>query len=65
MPSAPTHPLPPEVTDDAVRWRIPRAWAPDGVRFEVDWSVGQELDFTADGDWWTYTLERPAAWRLE
>ncbi len=65
MPSAPSHPLPPEVTDDAVRWRIPRSWAPDGVRFEVDWSVGQDLDFAADGDWWTYLLARPAAWRLE
>lgn len=57
--------LPPEITVDSVRWRIPRDWAPDGVRFDVDWILNADPEFGADGDWWTYLLARPAADRLE
>ncbi len=57
--------LPPEVTDDAVSWHLPKVLAPGGVRLEVDWGLDQAADFVADGDWWTYLLERPAADRLE
>ena len=48
--------LPPEITDHSVRWRIPRDWAPDGVRLEVDWILNADPEFGADGDWWTYLL---------
>ena len=64
--SLPLSVLLPEITDDSVRWRIPRAWAPDGVRLEMlDWILQQDPRFGADGDWWTYQLARPTADRLE
>ncbi len=57
--------LPAEITDDSVRWRIPRDWAPDGVRLDVDWIRNADPEFGTGGDWWTYLLARPAADRFE
>jgi enterochelin esterase-like enzyme len=55
----------PVVSTDGVHWRIPRTFAPDGIRLEVDWVLGQDPEFSAVEDHWAYWLPRPAAHRLE
>lgn len=64
MPSAAPD-LGPQVSSDHVRWQIPVALAPDGVRLEVDWVLTADPEFELVGQHWTYRLERPAADRFD
>lgn len=61
----PTPDLAPQVSSDHVRWQIPVALAPDGVRLEVDWVLPADPEFELADRHWTYRLERPAADRFD
>lgn len=56
---------PPQVRSDHVRWQIPVALAPDGVRLEVDWVLTADPEFELVDQHWTYRLDRPAADRFD
>ena len=66
MPTPETEPpTAPQVSMDRVVWQIPYAWAPDGVRLEVDWVLTADPEFVRVDDCWTYRLDRPAARRFD
>src|SRR5690349_7879800 len=65
MSSTQSAPGPPQVSVDSVTWRLPRDVAPDGIRFEVDWILDVDPEFTADDGTWVYELARPAVDRFE
>ena len=60
-------PVGPVVSDKSLELRVPdprHEW--DGVRFEVDWMLGDvDPEFGWSNGTWSLPMQRPAAWRLE